>query len=75
MGKPSVLQSMRLQRDGYDLATEQDKTSLLHKKVNAVLIHTCGHFFISLLPFDHDYEIFTAEPLCRPDSLGGSQKL
>ena len=74
MGKPTVLQSMRLQRDGCDLATEQDKTSLLHRKVSAVLCHTCGHFFIFLLLL-HDYETFSTEPLCRPDSLGGSQKL
>ena len=66
---------MGLQRDGYDLVTEQDKTSLLHRKVSAVLILTCGHFFISLLQFDHGYETFSTEPLCRPDSLGGSQKL
>ena len=66
---------MGLQRDGYDLVTEQDKTSLLHRKVSAVLILTCGNFFISLLQFDHGYETFSTEPLCRPDSLGGSQKL
>ena len=53
MGKPTVLQSMRLQRDGCDLATEQDfciERSVLFLTTHVGIFSSSYFYFMIIKP-------------------------